>query len=383
MTPRIGGSRWSRTGSRAEETRLALGCSPAWAEQRTWLAHQLATRLPVTRGLLAAGRISAYVAGIAVTESSRLTEAECVVFEDRVFPRGESQTPARFRKSARLVAAVLHPQHLEEAHRWAKKATDVTRWVDGAGMASVRMHAPAPESFEVWDAINTEAWAQARAAKTERAGACPDRGAPGPGPAPLGPHPRPWSSGPPAGSRDQPRRPRPRRPHRPDRARRSPTAPTSRRSPSPRRRSSWSTVERVAAAAKRPGDPGGEPAGVGQPVGVADRAGPEGAGRGDHRPGGAPRGEGRTRRVGGVRDHPREPGQTAGRGRLVAAGAPRTGRGVAAGLRAQEIPTHPQAPRPPARSRAGLPRAVLQRPTPGRPTTASTGPTTGSPPHAT
>jgi Domain of unknown function (DUF222) len=152
---------------RAEETRLALGCSPAWATQRTWLAHHLSTRLHKTRELLEAGRISAYLAGIAVAESQSLSDEECAVFEARVYPRGESQSPARFRRSARLVASVLHPQRLEDAHRVARKATDVTTWVDDAGMASLRMHAPAPQTFEVYDAINTEAWAQARAAKRD------------------------------------------------------------------------------------------------------------------------------------------------------------------------------------------------------------------------
>ena len=68
------------------------------------------------RSLLEAGRISGYQALIAAGESQRLTDAECSVFEHRVYPRGESQTPARFRRACRLVAAALHPEHLEAAH---------------------------------------------------------------------------------------------------------------------------------------------------------------------------------------------------------------------------------------------------------------------------
>ena len=112
-----------------------------------------------------AGRISGYQALIAAGESQRLTDAECSVFEDRVYPRGESQTPAKFRRACRLVAAALHPEHLEAAHAEAKKQTDVTKWVEDAGMASLRLHAPAPAITEIWEHVNTEAHAQARAAK--------------------------------------------------------------------------------------------------------------------------------------------------------------------------------------------------------------------------
>ena len=48
-----------------EQARLALGCSPGWAQQRVWFAATLAHRLPVTRSLLEAGRISGYQALIA------------------------------------------------------------------------------------------------------------------------------------------------------------------------------------------------------------------------------------------------------------------------------------------------------------------------------
>ena len=87
------------------------------------------------------------------------------MFERRVYPRGESQTPARFRRACRLVAAALHPEHLEAAHAEAKKQTDVTKWVEDAGMASLRLHGPAPVITEIWESVNTEAHAQARAAK--------------------------------------------------------------------------------------------------------------------------------------------------------------------------------------------------------------------------
>ena len=87
------------------------------------------------------------------------------MFEHRVYPRGESQTPARFRRACRLVAAALHPEHLEAAHAEAKKQTDVTKWVEDAGMASLRLLGPAPVITEIWESVNTEAHAQARAAK--------------------------------------------------------------------------------------------------------------------------------------------------------------------------------------------------------------------------
>ena len=87
------------------------------------------------------------------------------MFEHRVYPRGETQTPAKFRRACRLVAAALHPEHLEAAHAEAKKQTDVTKWVEDAGMASLRLHGPAPVITEIWESVNTEAHAQARAAK--------------------------------------------------------------------------------------------------------------------------------------------------------------------------------------------------------------------------
>ena len=87
------------------------------------------------------------------------------MFEARVYPRGESQTPAKFRRACRLVAAALHPEHLEAAHAEAKKQTDVTKWVEDAGMASLRLLGSAPVINEIWDHVNTEAHAQARAAK--------------------------------------------------------------------------------------------------------------------------------------------------------------------------------------------------------------------------
>ena len=181
--------RWSRSGSGPRRPGWRWGAPRGGRSSGPGSPTTLATRLPVTRELLAAGRISAYLAGIAVAESQRLTDAECVVFEARVYPRGESQTPARFRKSARLVAAVLHPRATWRTRTpVAKQATDVTKWVDAAGMASLRMHAPAPVIFEVWDAVNTEAWAQARAAKKAGEEQVPIGERRVAGPAPLGPH---------------------------------------------------------------------------------------------------------------------------------------------------------------------------------------------------
>ena len=107
-----------------EQARLALGCSPGWAQQRVWFAAHPRQPAPAHRGRCwRRGGSQGYQALIAAGESQRLTDAECLVFERRVYPRGESQTPAKFRRACRLVAAALHPEHLETAHE-AGEETD-------------------------------------------------------------------------------------------------------------------------------------------------------------------------------------------------------------------------------------------------------------------
>ena len=112
------------------------------------------------------------------------------MFERRVYPRGETQTPAKFRRACRLVAAALHPEHLETAHEQAKKQTDVTKWVEDAGMASLRLHGPAPVITEIWDVGEHRSPRASPRREESRRGMGADRGTPrsrcspgGPGPA--------------------------------------------------------------------------------------------------------------------------------------------------------------------------------------------------------
>ena len=149
-----------------EQIRLALGCSPGWAQQRVWFADTLANRLPVTRRLLEAGRISGYQALIAAGESQRLTD-------DRVRDVRAPRLPAWGVPDPGEVPSGVPPRRRRAAPRAsggrarasAKKQTDVTKWVEDAGMASLRLHGPAPVITEIWESVNTEAHAQARAAK--------------------------------------------------------------------------------------------------------------------------------------------------------------------------------------------------------------------------
>ena len=122
MTRRIVGSPRSRSGSPPSRPGWRWGVRRGGRSSGSGSPSTLANRLPVTRRLLEAGRISGYQALIAAGESQRLTEDECSVFEHRVYPRGESQTPARFRRACRLVAAALHPEHLEAAHARGEEA---------------------------------------------------------------------------------------------------------------------------------------------------------------------------------------------------------------------------------------------------------------------
>ena len=161
-------------------------------------------------GCLEAGRISGYQALIAAGESQRLTDAECSVFEHRVYPRGESQTPARFRRACRLVAAALHPEHLEAAHAEAKKQTDVTKWVEDAGMASLRLLGPGSGDHRDLGVGEHRSPRPSPGREESRRGVDPDRGTPHRRVHPVGQDRRHASAGP----RDHPRRDRLVRPDR-------------------------------------------------------------------------------------------------------------------------------------------------------------------------
>lgn len=148
-----------------EELRCALGGSENYAYQRLQVARALATRLPRTMETLSRGRISpAHVAAI-VSLSDPLSDEDCARLERRVFPRAETQSVTQFRASVRRAVAVLRPRDFAERHEAARANEGICRWPEEDGMASIKLFASAPFIAEIWNAITSEARAQARAAK--------------------------------------------------------------------------------------------------------------------------------------------------------------------------------------------------------------------------
>ncbi|HTY73353.1 MAG TPA: DUF222 domain-containing protein [Actinomycetes bacterium] len=148
-----------------EVVRLALCTGEVHASRRLDLAHALDTRLPRTGAALAAGRISGYHAQLIAERSATLTVEESAWLEERLFPRATTQSPAQLRRTLGRLLAVARPTDLDRAHAEAVKATDVDFWVEDHGMATLRVHGPAPEVTELWHAVCAEARAQATAAR--------------------------------------------------------------------------------------------------------------------------------------------------------------------------------------------------------------------------
>jgi hypothetical protein len=124
----------------AAEIACALRISRPAAEHLRATARQLATRLPRTQALFAAGEIGlAHATGIA-DETSGLDRDTCAQVEEQVAGRAPAQTHGQLRAATRRAVAVADPEAFAARHRRRHRdETDVTRhdYVDAMGQLSV------------------------------------------------------------------------------------------------------------------------------------------------------------------------------------------------------------------------------------------------------
>ena len=122
----------------ADELAAALAISRWAAEKMTGLAHDLATRLPLTRQALHDGIIDAYKAQV-IAEATRCLDgaaaaaAEAAIVPDRV----TGKTPGQIR--AEIARAVLRadPSAAKQRREQAQKDARVELWREDAGTAAI------------------------------------------------------------------------------------------------------------------------------------------------------------------------------------------------------------------------------------------------------
>ena len=122
----------------ADELAAALAISRWAAEKMTGLAHDLATRLPLTRQALRDGIIDAYKAQVIAEATRCLAAAAAAAAEAAIVPdRVTGKTPGQIR--AEIARAVLKadPDAARQRREQAQKDARVELWREDAGTAAI------------------------------------------------------------------------------------------------------------------------------------------------------------------------------------------------------------------------------------------------------
>ena len=122
----------------ADELAAALAISRWAAEKMTGLAHDLATRLPLTRQALHEGIIDAYKAQVIAEATRCLDAAAAAAAETAIVPdRVTGKTPGQIR--AEIARAVLKadPAAAKQRREQAQKDARVELWREDAGTAAI------------------------------------------------------------------------------------------------------------------------------------------------------------------------------------------------------------------------------------------------------
>ncbi|QHC58430.1 DUF222 domain-containing protein [Rathayibacter sp. VKM Ac-2760] len=136
------------------ELAVAEGLPEQLIARRLETAQLLFEHLPLTRALLADARLHwEEVEAICATAGS-LPDASRAALDERAAEAAVSMTLTQLRRALRRWREELHEQSLEERH--ARAAEDRAVWVtpDVDGMATLRLHGPAPAVLGAYDRVD-------------------------------------------------------------------------------------------------------------------------------------------------------------------------------------------------------------------------------------
>ncbi len=140
-----------------EDLAAALHLGRMAAQTRIDHARLLATVLPGTWELLAAGEGSARHAAACAEACGGLTEEQAGQVEARVLLRAPELTVGELRARLRRAVAVVDPAGFEAAHEVAAAGRGVVLWPEPDGMATVAATLPAADAQTVFHALDAAA----------------------------------------------------------------------------------------------------------------------------------------------------------------------------------------------------------------------------------
>ena len=143
----------------ADEVAVALALSRRSAERMVPLAHDLATRLPLTRQALAGGIIGDYKAQLIAEATRVLDDAAAAEAEAAVIPDGVTgKTPAQIRAAIGRAVLKADPDAAQRRREEAEKDPRVELWREDAGTAAICGYGLPPDAALAADqAITTTA----------------------------------------------------------------------------------------------------------------------------------------------------------------------------------------------------------------------------------
>ena len=122
----------------ADEVAAALSVSRRAAEKTTAVAHDLATRLPLTRQALHEGCIDAYKAQVIAEATRCLDDAAAAQAEAAVVPHAVTgKTPGQIRTAIARAVLKADPNAARQRREQAQKDARVELWREDAGTAAI------------------------------------------------------------------------------------------------------------------------------------------------------------------------------------------------------------------------------------------------------
>ncbi len=122
----------------ADEVAAALSVSRRAAEKTTAVAHDLATRLPLTRQALHEGCIDAYKAQVIAEATRCLDDAAAAQAEAAVVPHAVTgKTPGQIRAAIARAVLKADPTAAKQRREQAQKDARVELWREDAGTAAI------------------------------------------------------------------------------------------------------------------------------------------------------------------------------------------------------------------------------------------------------
>ena len=143
----------------ADEVAVALALSRRSAERMVPLAHDLATRLPLTRQALAEGIIGDYKAQVIAEATRVLDDAAAAEAEAAVMPDGVTgKTPGQIRAAIGRAVVKADPDAARRRRAEAEKDPRVELWREDAGTAAICGYGLPPDAaLAAGQAITTAA----------------------------------------------------------------------------------------------------------------------------------------------------------------------------------------------------------------------------------